>query len=187
MNDELLRSMHTPHLHQVSLVVEDMAEAVRYFSNYLGLSPWYRAAPGPVHEITYRGKQVNCQVDFVMCFAGAIQVELVHSQGDDNLYTEHLERYGPGLHHICFFVSDFQRKLEAYQQAGFEVLQQGRIVSKGGSVTDYAYFDFNPDGKRLVYTEISSSRLAGRIPVRMSPLMMKLGVITGDLLPVVLR
>jgi catechol 2,3-dioxygenase-like lactoylglutathione lyase family enzyme len=184
LDDSILLAMHTPRLHQISLVVEDMPRAVQHFKHYLGLGPWYRAAPGPAHDIWYRGQPVDCTVDFVMTFAGAIQFELVHTQGDPNLYTEHLEKYGEGLHHIGFFVSDFQRKVNAYNQAGFETLQRGHIVSKGGSVTDYAYFDFNPDDKRLVYTEVTATRLAGRIPVRMTPLMMKLGVLTGDLVPV---
>ncbi|HOX28799.1 MAG TPA: hypothetical protein PLQ76_06570, partial [bacterium] len=59
-----------------------------------------------------------------------------------------------------------------------EPIQSGTIMGKGGTVTDYAYLD----GARVngLIVEIIETRLFG-VPIKMSPLMMKVGRAKGDL------
>lgn len=182
MNTDVEQAFRYGKVHQVGLVVEDMKYAVERCSSLLGIRRWYRAVNKTAGEVVVRGKPVKCRLDFVLGFCGKTQVELIASSGDGNIYTEFLESHGPGLHHVCFFVTDLQRKMEAYANAGLSPIQTGRVESKGGTITRYAYFDPGPAGGLII--ELSESRLAGKIPVRMSPFMMKIGRLTGDLEPV---
>ena len=53
---------------------------------------------------------------------GALRVEIIEPKGDGNFYREHLDRFGPGLHHIGVLVPDFDRYLEAFTAAGCQML-----------------------------------------------------------------
>jgi hypothetical protein len=114
-----------------------------------------------------------------MGFCGTTQIELIATEGENNLYSDFLETHGAGLHHICFFVSDLDKKLAACKALGLEPVQHGTVCSKGGTVTRYAYL-IGPASKGLI-VELSEARLGGKIAVKMTPLMMKVGKLTGDL------
>jgi methylmalonyl-CoA/ethylmalonyl-CoA epimerase len=66
---------------------------------------------------------------------GQIQLELIHVLEGDVFHLEFLREHGEGVHHLGFFVPDFEAKLEQAKALGFELLQTdpfGRF---------YAYLD----------------------------------------------
>jgi methylmalonyl-CoA/ethylmalonyl-CoA epimerase len=168
---------------QLGIVVSDMNVAVRKFTGKLGVKSWYRSAgmAGNKSNINYRGKEIVSELDIVMGFCGNLQIELVATGGDRNIYNEHLEKHGEGLHHICFFVSDINKKLAAYSKLGMEPIQSGMVKGKGGDVTQYAYLD--PTESNGVIIELVETKIHG-ISTRMSPLMMFIGHMIGDLVKV---
>lgn len=166
---------------QIGFVVQEMRPAVEELSRSLGIRRWYKPVNKDSGEILYRGRKVDCEVEFVLGFCGGSQIELITSRGEPNLYTEFLDRAGPGMHHICFFVSDLDRRLAEYASQGIRPLQTGTVTSKGGSITRYAYLEPTSAGGLVV--ELSEARLAGRVPVSMTPFLMEVGRITGDLEP----
>jgi len=168
---------------QLGIVVNDMDEAIRNFAGKLGVKSWYRPAAWDANmgTIIYRGKEIRPEIAFVMGYCGNLQIELITTRGDGNIYTEHLEQHGEGLHHIGFFVSDFKKKLEAYAKLGIEPIQSGAVAGKGGDITNYAYLDAkNTNG---VIIELVETRVYG-INTKMSPFMMLLGHMIGDLVKV---
>jgi hypothetical protein len=169
-------------IHQLGIVVHDMSAAIEHFSR-LGIGPLYRPISKPgEEEIFYHGKKISSKIDLVLGYCGSLQIELITTEGDSNIYSEFLERHGEGLHHVCCFVTNYDRQLTAFQSAGFETVQTGRIVSNGNTVSRYAYLDARLTNGFVI--ELSSSKLMGIIPVRMSPFMMKAGTLSGDLVRV---
>ncbi len=54
---------------------------------------------------------------------GQIELELIHILEGDSVHLEFLREHGEGIHHLGFFVRDFEAKLEQAKAMGFEVLQ----------------------------------------------------------------
>ncbi|MBN1881284.1 MAG: VOC family protein [Deltaproteobacteria bacterium] len=182
------RVLRLPRLNQLGIVVRDMDRAIEYFSRTFGLGPWFRA--GLADEEHYRGgtERVSYELDLVMAFSGGVMFELIsHLKGDRNLYLEHLEKHGEGLHHLGFFVKDFDRRMEAVREAGIGVLQSGIIKSTGkggGSETKYAYLDTVETGG--IIFEYIQTKFVG-ITIKMSRPWFEMGALTGDLEKISIR
>ncbi len=178
----LAKVLRLPKLGQVGIVVKDIEKTAKYYTDTFGLGPWFRAGLSDEEHNQGEKKRLDFEVDLVMAFSGKIQFELIkHIKGDRNIYLDHLDKCGEGLHHLGFFVSDFDRKLEAVDKMGIGVLQSGVIKSvgkAGGSVTKYAYLDTVKIGG--IIFELIQTKFVG-VNIKMSRLWFELGSITGDL------
>ena len=79
---------------------------------------------------TYRGRPVDFTAHISFSYAGDTQLELIAPVTGESVYTEFLDRAGPGLHHICIEVDDVDAAIGAA-----EVVQRG--VMPGGM--EFAY------------------------------------------------
>jgi methylmalonyl-CoA/ethylmalonyl-CoA epimerase len=177
---EILKALSFGEVNQLGFVVENLEDALKNFRDKLGIKNWYRPVSSEKSDgsTLYRGNRIPMEWDFVMGYLGSVQFELVCNSGENNIYSEHLEERGEGLHHICFFVSDMENKLASYKQLGIEPIQSGTLVSKGGAITKYAYLDSRLMNGLII--EMTETRLFG-IPIKMTPFMMKVGHMKGDL------
>ncbi len=55
---------------------------------------------------------------------GEPRIELLEPLGGDSPIARHLERRGPGLHHICLRVDDIRRAMAALAAAGYRLLSE---------------------------------------------------------------
>lgn len=179
---KLAKILKLPKLGQLGIVVKDIEKTAKFYSDTFGLGPWFRAGLSDEEHNLGGKKRVDFDVDIVMAFSGKIQFELIrHIKGDRNIYLDYLEKCGEGIHHIGFYVSDFDRRLEAVEKMGIGVLQSGIIKSvgkAGGSVTKYAYLDTVKVGG--IIFELIQTKFVG-VNIKMSRLWFELGNITGDL------
>jgi hypothetical protein len=118
------------------------------------------------------------EVDMVFAYSRKLMLELVEvKSGNSNIYSEHLERHGEGLHHLGFEVSDFDRKMKLASELEIPVIQSGLVKSKGGAISKMAYLDTTA---QLGYPiELMESRIMG-VPVGKSRFMMRVGCLLGD-------
>jgi len=129
---------------KVAWVVDDLQGAERWFTETFGVPAWTRwnlVHCGPEH-CTYRGQKADFVVDVSIGYAGDQQLELIEPKQGASIYTEHLERCGPGLHHIAFVPDDFETTLAEAVARGITVTQQGAF--EGG--IEFAYLDGSPGG-----------------------------------------
>lgn len=89
-------------LDHVGIAVQDTEEALRYFSDHLGLRMHHsEEIPVPPVRLTYLD-------------AGNAWVQLVEPLDEESLIAEHLRRHGEGLHHMCFGVDDVLSSAAAF-------------------------------------------------------------------------
>jgi len=69
---------------------------------------------------------------------GDTTIELLSPLGGNSDYSDFLEDYGEGIHHLCFMVPDMDKEIAKYKEAGWEVLQQGKWPMEEGYGA-YAY------------------------------------------------
>jgi len=129
-------------INQIALVVRDLDAAMRQYWELLGVGPWrvYTYGPPLVREMTYRGKAEEYRMRLALAQVGALVVELIQPLSDNNIYVEHLDRKGEGLHHVGVFVPSFDRAVADAQRQGFSVLQSGRGYGRLGD-GGFAYLD----------------------------------------------
>lgn len=142
-----------PRIHQIALVVRDLDAAMRAYWERFRIGPWaiFTFDPTTVREMTYRGRQQDYAMRIAFARSGDVQVELIQSLRGPNLYEEHLQRHGEGLHHVGVPVPDLGEAIRQMEALGYTLLQSGRgtgIAGDGG----YAYFD--TDGPLAAIVEL---------------------------------
>jgi hypothetical protein len=129
-------------LHQVGLVVRDLDRGMRHYWEGFGIGPWrvYTYGPPLVKEMTYRGRRQDYRMRLGFAYVGSLMIELIQSLEGPNIYVEHLQAHGEGLHHVLTYVEDLDRAIGDLEARGYPLIQSGRgygVHGDGG----YAYFD----------------------------------------------
>jgi catechol 2,3-dioxygenase-like lactoylglutathione lyase family enzyme len=130
-------------IYQVAWVVEDIAAAEGWFSAAFGVPSWTRFDDvrfGP-ETCTYRGQPADYSIHVSIGYAGTQQLELIEPVRGVSLYTEHLERSVPGLHHVAYVPEDLDATLAAAAEQGIEVLQRAELAG-----SEYVYLDGGAGG-----------------------------------------
>ena len=121
---------------QVSFAVADLAQAVSALSPLFGEFDVRESvlAPG---SIVHRDREAGARLRLGICQSGPIEIELVEVLEGDWPTVDHVDRHGPGLHHLRFVVDDLGAKSYQMQAAGFSEVLRG----------------VSPRGSRFVYLE----------------------------------
>ncbi|HKP40849.1 VOC family protein [Mycobacterium sp.] len=133
---------------QIAWVTQDLDATETTLTALLGAKKWIRMAGvhfGP-ESCTYRGEPADFIADISLSYAGDTQLELIAPVCGESIYTEFLDRCGPGLHHICIEADDVQAALD---ERDAEVVQRG--VMPGG--IEFAYVSAAQAG--VPYIEIA--------------------------------
>jgi methylmalonyl-CoA/ethylmalonyl-CoA epimerase len=106
-------------LEHIGIAVENLEEAERIFEDILG-SP------------SYKREEVLGEAVLTSFFeAGGSKVELLVPTSADSAIARHLDRRGPGLHHIAFHVDDLEEELERLTKKGYRVVTEPKDGADG--------------------------------------------------------
>lgn len=175
---ENMKGMKLPKVSQIGIVVPDIGKAVRHYSKFLNIKPWFRSKTAS-NDAVFKGESISLELDIALAFSGGVEIELIQMLTDrECIYSDIMKKQGGGLHHIGATVRGFDKKLMQLRAAGIGVIQSGVIKTVGGAVTKYAYMDtVSTCG---IISEIIESKLGG-IPVFHNHFMMHVGRLTGDI------
>ncbi|MGN6721479.1 MAG: VOC family protein [Marmoricola sp.] len=124
---------------QVAWVTDDLEATEAALGGQFGITKWTRM--GDVHfgpeTCTYRGKPADFHALVSLAYSGDLQLELIQPVSGDSIYTEHLERKGPGLHHTCFEVDDVDAAVDEAVADGWECVQRGSM----SGLMEFAYLE----------------------------------------------
>lgn len=98
----------------------------------------------------------GCEVAFVG--AGACHVELLRPLAPDSAVGRHLERRGPGVHHVALRVVDMDDSLARARARGIEVLGGGARPGAAGARVAF----LRPRDTGGVLIELTTGREEGR-------------------------
>lgn len=117
---------------QIAWVTADLDATEHALSSLLGARRWVRMPEvhfGPA-TCSHRGRPADFTADISLSYAGDTQLELIAPVRGDSVYTEFLDRHGPGLHHVCVEAPDpesFEARLRAADADGAEVVCRGEM------------------------------------------------------------
>jgi catechol 2,3-dioxygenase-like lactoylglutathione lyase family enzyme len=133
---------------QIAWVTRDLDATETALTTLLGAKKWVRIPS--VHfapdTCTFHGRPADFVAHISLSYAGDTQLELIAPVSGESIYTEFLDRVGPGLHHICIEVDDIDRALA---ERDAEAVQRG--VMPGGM--EFAYVSAEAAG--VPYLEIA--------------------------------
>jgi methylmalonyl-CoA epimerase len=104
----------------VGIAVRDLDEAVEAWSARLGCEVAQRC------EMPERGLRI------AFLPVGESMVELLAPLGPDSQIARFLERRGPGIHHICFAVTDIEERLRVYRERGVRLIDETTSIGAEG-------------------------------------------------------
>ncbi len=111
-------------LDHIGIAVQDLEAAERIFQDVLG-------------RPSYKHEEVLGEAVLTSFFkAGEAKVELLVPTSPESAIARHLERRGPGLHHVAFQVDDLEAELDRLIELGYRVV----VEPKDGA-----------DGKRIAF------------------------------------
>ena len=142
--------MHAQTPVQIAWVTRDLDATEKALTTLLGAKKWIRVPDvhfGP-DTCTYRGQPADFVAHIAFSYAGDTQLELIAPVRGESVYTEFLDRAGPGLHHVCVEVDDVDEAVSAASHDS-EVVQRG--VMPGGM--KFAYVTAEAAG--VPYIEIA--------------------------------
>jgi catechol 2,3-dioxygenase-like lactoylglutathione lyase family enzyme len=138
--------MHDQTPVQIAWVTKDLDATENALTSLLGARKWVRVPDvhfGP-DTCTYRGRPADFVAHISFSYAGDTQLELIAPVSGESIYSEFLDRAGPGLHHICIEVDDVDEAV-----SGAEVVARG--LMPGGM--EFAYVTAEAAG--VPYIEIA--------------------------------
>lgn len=133
---------------QICWVVADIEAAEGWFTEHLGVPKWLRIPDvrfGP-EDTRYRGGLAEYTIHVSLGYAGGQQLELIQPVSGRSVYAEHLDRNGPGLHHVAWLTEDLDATLADAAERGIAVTQQGsppgmRFAYLDGSTAGAPYIE----------------------------------------------
>ena len=112
------RLSDAPRIAHVGIAVSDLAAASAFYREVLGIEPHPpESADG---------------ADIMSFSLGETEIELLAPQSEDGPIARFLQRRGPGIHHVCYRVSDLDAALERCRSAGYRLVDEVPRLGAGG-------------------------------------------------------
>lgn len=124
---------------QVGFVVRDIQQAMKHWSQVLGVGPWFYKEEVNTTEFNYYGRPSALpQLSIALANTGALQLELIQQRNDaPSLYLDTLKRNGECAQHIAYWTHDRFDALRAELIGrGYVEGHSGRMGTRGR----FAYF-----------------------------------------------
>ncbi|WP_454856834.1 VOC family protein [Rhizobium binxianense] len=128
---------------QICFVTHKLEEAAGWFAGLTGLplpEVTHAADPDKARAV-YDGRPARVGCRIMMFHFTNIDLEFIEPGPEPSAWRDHLERKGPGFHHLAFRSRNLTRDAAALEEQGHRLLQRGEFQSGTGR---YAYFDTEP-------------------------------------------
>jgi len=172
-------SLGLPAVGQLGFIVNDIHSTLPGIASLYNLKTWFEPQYSE-KQFKIDGKTIELDFNIAFAYSGKLQIELIEEKSQRApIYSDHLESYGQGLHHLGFYVPDLDAKLKVAGQLGLEILFEGQFKTTGGGSVRFAYLDTRQHCGIIL--ELINIKLYG-INVPQTEFMMNVGRLTGDVL-----
>jgi len=109
-------------IHHVGIAVKSLDEALRFYSETLGLTVHKRAT------VEQQG------VKAVLITVGQSEIELLEPLSPETPVGRFLERRGEGVHHVCLQTDGIEQELADLKAKGIELIDQEPRIGLAGRI-----------------------------------------------------
>ncbi|MFG5775451.1 VOC family protein [Comamonas sp. J-3] len=172
-------------IRQLGYVVKDIEAAMDYWSQTLGVGPWFYNPRVPIENYVYDGQSYQPHNSVALANSGYVQVELIQVRNDvPSMYRDFLQAGRTGLQHVAYWTTNYDQDLERLLAQGFQPKMGGEVGTNGR----FIYFDteyhpgtvielsevMGPKGRMFDLIREASQGWDGSDPVRPFPDLSKL-------------
>ncbi|CAN5213428.1 VOC family protein [soil metagenome] len=172
-------------IRQAGYVVNDIEQAMDYWSSTLGIGPWFYNPRVPIVNYRYRGDSYEPHNSVALANSGPLQMELIQVRNDTpSMYRDFLRGGNTGLQHVAYWTENYDADLTRLEAQGFKAVMSGEVGKNGR----FVYFDTEthpgtvielsevagPKGKMFDLIREAAQGWDGKDPVRPFPDLSKL-------------
>lgn len=165
---------------QLGYVVDDIEAAMRYWTETLGVGPFFYNDRVPIVNYRYRGQGYEPHNSVALANSGPLQIELIQTRNDvPSMYRDFRQSGRTGLQHVAYWTETYDADLERLLAQGFKPAMQGEVGANGR----FIYFDteyhpgtvielsevLGPKGTMFRMIREASEGWDGRDPIRPFP------------------
>ena len=107
-----------PRIAHVGIAVSDLDAASAFYREVLGIEPHPPEMADGADILSFR--------------FGDSEIELLAPRDPEGPIARFLEKRGPGIHHVCYRVSDLDAALERCRRAGYRLIDEVPRSGAGG-------------------------------------------------------
>jgi catechol 2,3-dioxygenase-like lactoylglutathione lyase family enzyme len=145
-------------IRQAGYVVPDIEAAMAYWSDVLGIGPWFYNERVPIRNYRFRGQSYDVHNSVALANSGPLQMELIQTRNAvPSMYREFLEAGNVGLQHVAYWTQSYDADLARLVAEGFQPVMSGEVGEKGR----FVYFDQAAHPGQHPGTVIELSEVAG--------------------------
>lgn len=117
---------------QIAIVVRDIKETAKTYSEKFGIGPWsiWKFGPNEVEDMIIDDKILNHSSLIAACTIKDTEFELMEPLDNLSIYYKFLKKYNEGLHHIEYRVEDYDYALNFLKNRGHKVSQGGNWLGQ---------------------------------------------------------
>jgi hypothetical protein len=115
---------------QFAWVVPDVRAAAAEWTRSAGVGPFFLFEHVSWDDPVYRGKPwETIDITAAIAQAGNVQIELISQNAErPSMFRDVVAAGRSGLHHVALYCSDYDATLDAYKQAGADVVFSGLMM-----------------------------------------------------------
>ena len=112
-----------PHwsIDHIGIAVTDLDQALRFYQMTTGA------------EVSLRERLDSQGVELVFIDTGEAKIELLAPLRPDSALGKFLQKRGPGLHHVCYRVTDIRKELKRLADMGVKLIDSEPRSGAGGT------------------------------------------------------
>lgn len=116
---------------QMAYLPEDFDATLRYWTETVGVGPFFLMENIQLGEMRYRGQPTDAVFSIAIAYWGDIQIELIRPENDAPSIYSGDYAVKDRMHHICIFVESIEEARRACAEAGAEILVEGKVGDSG--------------------------------------------------------
>jgi methylmalonyl-CoA/ethylmalonyl-CoA epimerase len=114
---------------QIAFVPKDFDAAVRYWTENMGVGPFFLMENIQLGDMRYLGEPSDCVFSIAIAYWGDMQIELIRQ--DNNAPSIYRGQEGGALHHTCVLTDDIENARRITEESGATILVEGKVAPDG--------------------------------------------------------
>ena len=168
-----------PKVGQIGILTPDIQSALPGVAAAFNLQTWYKPQYAE-RQFFINDDQVDLDFNLVFAYSGGLQIELFEERSQKaEIYKDHLDQQGQGIHHLGFYIADMDGRLKIAETLGLEVLLESQFKTAGGGSVRFVYLDTRPQCGIIL--ELINIKLYG-INIPQTEFMINVGRLTKDVI-----
>lgn len=125
-------------IRQAGYVVRDIEASMAFWSETLGVGPWFYNERVPIRNYRYHEQPHEVHNSVALANSGSLQMELIQTRNDaPSMYRDFLRAGNLGLQHVAYWTEQFDDDLARLGAQGFKVAMSGEVGERGR----FVYFE----------------------------------------------